>query len=158
MTIRPMTRADAPAVASLSTQLSYDHTPTSLIAERLGSFAPDHGCYVAEQGGAVVGWVEVFGVHMLISARFFAEIGGLVVDMGARRQGVGRSLMVQAEAWAQGHGYSEVRLRSGLHRAEAHEFYQSVGYELAKTSHMFRKVLTPLLLGNNGADQQEGKR
>lgn len=142
MTIRPMTRADAPAVAALCTQLGYHHTSPSLIAERLGSFAPDHGCYVAERGGVVVGWVEVFGVHMLISPCFFAEIGGLVVDAGARRLGTGRALMMQAEAWARAHGYSEVRLRSGLHRAEAHEFYRSIGYELAKTSHMFRKGLT----------------
>jgi len=141
MTVRPMTTADAPAVAALCTQLGYDHTPPTQIAERLESSAPDHGCYVAEQNGAVIGWVEVFGVHMLVSPHFFAEIGGLVVDTGARRQGIGRSLMMQAEAWARAHGYSEVRLRSGLHRAEAHEFYRSIGYELAKTSHMFRKAL-----------------
>jgi len=90
----------------------------------------------------VAGWVEVFGVHMLVSPFFFAEIGGLVVDSGVRRQGVGRSLMTQAETWARAHGYSEVRLRSGLHRAEAHEFYRSIGYELAKTSHMFCKVMS----------------
>ena len=33
--------------------------------------------------------------------------------------------MAQAEAWAQERGYAEVRLRSGLHRTEAHEFYQT---------------------------------
>lgn len=142
MTVRPMTRADAPAVAALCTQLGYDHTPPLLIAERLASPALDHGCYVAERDGVVAGWVEVFGVHMLASPFFFAEIGGLVVDAEARRQGTGRSLMKQAEAWARAHGYSEVRLRSGLHRAEAHEFYRSIGYELAKTSHMFRKVMS----------------
>ena len=141
MTIRPMIAADAPTVAALCTQLGYDQIPPSLIAERLEMFAPDHGCYVAEVGGVVVGWVEVFGVHMLASPRLFAEIGGLVVDSGSRRQGVGRSLMAQAEAWARARGYAEVRLRSGLHRAGAHEFYQSIGYELAKTSHMFRKVI-----------------
>ena len=141
MNIRPMTAADAPAVAALCMQLGYDQTPPSLIAERLGSSASDHGCFVAVRGGAVAGWVEVFGVHMLVSSHFFAEIGGLVVDSGVRRQGVGRSLMTQAETWARARGYSEVRLRSGLYRAEAHEFYQSIGYELAKTSHMFRKVI-----------------
>lgn len=142
MTIRPMTMADAPAVAALGTQLGYEHSLPSLIAERLESFASHHGCYVAERDGVVVGWVEVLGVHMLVSPRFFAEIGGLVVDAGARQQGAGRALMTQAEAWTRAHGYSEVRLRSGLHRAEAHEFYRSIGYESAKTSHMFRKGLT----------------
>ena len=105
------------------------------------SHSPEYGCYVAELGGSVVGWIHVFGVRMLTSPCFFAEIGGLVVDAGARRQGVGRALVSQAEAWARAHGYSEVRLRSGLHRTEAHEFYRGIGYELAKTSHMFRKAL-----------------
>ena len=142
MTIRPMTAADASVVASLSEQLGYPISPT-VIAERLGllSRSPEHGCLVAERDGVVVGWIHVFGFHMLTSPNFFAEVGGLVVDAGARRQGVGRALMSRAEAWAQAHGYSEVRLRSGLPRTGAHAFYQSIGYELTKTSHMFRKVL-----------------
>lgn len=138
-----MTAADAPAVAALSEQLS-EPIPAATICERLASphFSNDHGCYVAEQSGVLLGWVDVFRVHMLISPRFFAEIGGLVVDANARRQGVGRALMAQAEAWAAEHGYAEVRLRSGLHRTDAHEFYRSIGYELTKTSHMFRKVVS----------------
>jgi len=138
-----MTAADAPAVAGLSEQLGYAPLLPALIADRLALFAfsQGHGCYVAERDGRILGWVDVFSVHMLISPHFFAEIGGLVVDTKARRQGVGRALMAQAEAWAREHGYAEVRLRSGLHRTEAHEFYRSIGYELAKTSHMFRKSL-----------------
>lgn len=138
-----MMGADAPAVSLLNAQLS-DPIPAGTIAERLASFhlSEDHGCYIAEQGGVILGWVDVFRVHMLISPRFFAEIGGLVVDTKVRRQGVGRALMAQAEAWAGEHGYAEVRLRSGLHRTDAHEFYESIGYTQAKTSHMFRKSLS----------------
>lgn len=137
-----MSAADAPAVSRLSAQLS-ERIPAAEIAERLALFhsRDDHGCFVAEQNGVVLGWVDVFRVHMLISPRFFAEIGGLVVDVNARRQGVGRALMAQAEAWAREQGYSEVRLRSGLHRTDAHKFYQSLGYQLTKTSHLFRKVI-----------------
>lgn len=140
-----MTTADAPAVAALSAQLGYPVLP-DVLTERLTSIfqEPAHGCFVAEVNGAVVGWVHVFGVFMLTSPQFFAEIGGLVVDTNARRQGIGRVLMSQAEAWVREHGYPEVRLRSGLHRTDAHEFYRSIGYELAKTSHMFRKVLVPV--------------
>ena len=143
LVIRPMTVADAPAVAALSAQLGYPLTP-AVIAERLLFVfqEPSHGCFVAETNGAVAGWVHVFGVFMLSSPQFFAEIGGLVVDTEARRQGIGRALMRQAEVWASEHGFAEVRLRSGLHRTDAHEFYQSLGYELAKTSHMFRKAIS----------------
>jgi GNAT superfamily N-acetyltransferase len=142
--IRPMTSADAPAAASLSEQLGYVPLLPALIADRLASFAfsQDHGCYVAERDEHILGWVDVFSVHMLVSPCFFAEIGGLVVGLAERRQGIGRALVAQAELWAAEHGYTEVRLRSGLHRTDAHEFYQSVGYEIAKTSHMFRKKLS----------------
>ncbi len=137
-----MTATDAAAVAALCAQLGYPVLP-NVITERLSSIfqEPAHGCFVAEVDGAVTGWVHVFGVFMLTSPQFFAEIGGLVVDTKARRRGVGRALMAQAEVWADKHSFAEVRLRSGLHRTDAHEFYHSIGYELAKTSHMFRKVL-----------------
>lgn len=143
LVIRPMTTADAPAAAALSTQLGYPLAAES-IAERLASVfqEPAHGCFVAEANGAVAGWVHVFGVFLLASPQFFAEIGGLVVDTAARRQGVGWALMTQAETWAVQHGFAEVRLRSGLHRTDAHEFYRSIGYELAKTNHMFRKSIS----------------
>ncbi len=59
----------------------------------------------------------------------------------ARRQKVGQTLMERAEVWARDQGYQEVRLRSGLYRSEAHQFYRSVGYTLTKTSHTFRKIL-----------------
>ncbi len=139
-----MTAADAPAVTLLSEQMGYDPLPPEVVAERLERFggSQDHGCFVAERSSSILGWVDVFGVSMLISSQFFAEIGGLVVDTAARRQGVGRALVRQAEIWAGEHGFGEVRLRSGLHRTEAHEFYQSIGYELAKTSHMFRKAIS----------------
>ena len=142
MLIRPMTTADAFAVASLSAQLGYPVSPAT-IAKRLEliSQSADHGFYVAEAGRGVTGWVHIYGVRLLESPQFYAEIGGLVVDTGARRQGIGRALMVQAEAWASEQGFAEVRLRSGLHRTDAHEFYQSIGYALTKTSHLFRKNL-----------------
>ena len=143
MIVRPMTTTDADAVATLSKQLGYPVTP-ALIAERLAliSRRPDNGFFVAERGGgAVVGWVHVYGVPLLESPQLFVEIGGLVVDAGARRQGIGRALMAQAEQWARAHGYFAVHLRSGMHRTEAHEFYQSLGYEITKTSRLFRKAI-----------------
>ena len=51
--------------------------------------------------------------------------------------------MEEAEEWARGNGYREVRLRSGLHRNETHQFYQALRYGLATTIHMFRKELNP---------------
>lgn len=142
MRLRPMTAEDAPAVAALSEQLGYP-TTVAKVRERLAfiTCSPDNSFFAAESGGAVIGWVHVYGVHLLESPRSFAEIGGLVVGAEFRRQGVGRALMEQAERWAQEHSYHEVRLRSGLHRTDAHQFYQAVGYTLTKTAHTFQKAL-----------------
>jgi len=140
--VRPMTAEDADAVATLSGQLGYPMTP-SRIQKRYKMIIhnPDNGLFVAERDGIILGWVHVLGVHYLESPRSFAEIGGLVVDAEFRRQQVGRLLMERAEAWAREQGYQEVRLRSGLHRTEAHQFYQAVGYTLTKTGHTFQKAL-----------------
>lgn len=135
-----MEPADADAVAQLSGQLGYPAAAFQ-ITEKSETLTcrSDNGFFVAEQGGVVIGWVHVCGVHPLMSPSY-AEVGGLVVNEDARRQGIGRALMAEAEAWAQRQSYPDLRLRSGLHRAGAHAFYQSVGYELTKTSHLFRKV------------------
>jgi len=135
-----MESADAEVVARLSGQLGYPMI-ASQIQEQLALITrnPDNGFFVAEQGGLILGWVHVYGVHLLMSPSY-AEVGGLVVAEDARRQGIGRALMAEAESWAQKQPYADVRLRSGLRRVDAHAFYQSIGYELTKTSHMFRKV------------------
>jgi GNAT superfamily N-acetyltransferase len=142
MVIRLMVSADVAEIAALSGQLGY---PMSAVAlqKRYGMISQhgDNGIFVAERGGGLLGWVHVVGVHYLESPHSFAEIGGLVVDMEVRRQRIGQALMEQAEHWAREKGYREVRLRSGLQRTDAHQFYQAVGYTLVKTGHTFRKEI-----------------
>jgi ribosomal protein S18 acetylase RimI-like enzyme len=88
----------------------------------------------------VVGWIHVHAVR-LMEADPRAEIWGLVVDAGHQRQGIGEALMRQAERWAVESGYREVRLRSNVVRAEAHRFYQRLGYQITKTSYTLEKTL-----------------
>lgn len=56
------------------------------------------------------------------------QITLLVVDERARRHGVGRALVAAAEQWARDHGCRRIVVTTALHRAEAHAFYESVGY------------------------------
>jgi GNAT superfamily N-acetyltransferase len=42
---------------------------------------------------------------------------------------VGRALVSTVERWARDQGASRLSLTSGLHRAEAHRFYEHLGYE-----------------------------
>ncbi len=133
---------DASALADLCTQLGYP-TGTDEVAKRLSVLErrDDTVIYVAETAdGQVIGWVQACLTHLLIVPRH-AEIGGLVVDEGWRGRGVGRQLMAAAEQWARQQGCAELRLRSNITRAEAHRFYEALGYRRIKTSLTFQKEL-----------------
>ncbi len=140
--IRAAGEGDAERIATLSEQLGYP-TDAEAMLKRLRAIGrrPDHGVFVAEAEGNVVGWVHVYAVAALESPAH-AEIGGLVVDEAHRGRGIGRALMERAEAWARDMGLGAVRLRSNVIRAEAHAFYERIGYAQVKTQKVFAKALT----------------
>ncbi len=140
--VRPMTTGDSETVADLACQLGYPSTRAEIERRfRAIDGNPDSQVLVAEDaGGAVLGWIHVFGNHLLESEGE-AEVGGLVVDSGARGQGVGKRLMEAAEAWAREHGYLRVCVRSNKIRLETHKFYLHLGYTILKSQYKFRKPL-----------------
>jgi len=87
---------------------------------------------------AVAGWVYIFGAHRL-QTEPFAEIGGLIVDGAQRSKGIGTALMRAAESWAAARGYARVLVRSNVIRAEAHEFYERLGFSRFKSQAIFSK-------------------
>jgi GNAT superfamily N-acetyltransferase len=125
----------------LCQQLGYPASQEE-VQRRLNQIQQDdqHTVCGAELSGHVVGWVHVYVCQLLV-ADPQAEIGGLVVDEGHRRRGVGRLLMQQAEQWAREKGCWAVYLRSNVVREGAHAFYEGIGYSSAKTSMAFRKAL-----------------
>ncbi len=68
-------------------------------------------------------------------------VQAIVVAAAERRQGIGKRLMEAAESWAAGRGYHSVSLYSQTLRAEAHRFYDRLGYERVATSHLFRRAI-----------------
>jgi len=144
MVIRAMLEADLPDVTALCAQLGYPATPEQ-VARRCYLIAQDPtptALFVAQaQRGRAIGFVFVRGV-VLIEADPHAEVWGLVVDADHRREGIGAALMQRAEMWAREHDYATLSLRSNITRADAHQFYQRIGYEISKTSCVFRKSLT----------------
>ena len=137
-----MTLADACPVAALCGQLGYLATAAE-VGQRFGILhnnQSDHGLFVAQsdEGALLAGFVHVYIERLLVSDPY-AEIGALVVDANVRGRGIGRTLIVAAEQWARTQGCSEVRVRSGSARVEAHAFYQRAGYAFVKTQHRFRK-------------------
>jgi len=142
MRIRPMTAADAPLVADLTTQLGY---PTSVgeTTERLAALherPTEHAALVADEDGRALGWIHVALVTSLESG-LKANLGGLVVDEGHRSSGLGAELLAAAEAWAREHGAQVMLVRSRVARERAHRFYERQGYDVVKTSHVFEKRL-----------------
>jgi predicted N-acetyltransferase YhbS len=141
VSIRVASQSDAADVARLTKQLGYDLTEKDA-ADRLSRILPrdDQRFFVADIGGRAAGWVHVVLVEH-VDAEAFALIGGLVVDSGHRRSGVGRALMDRAEKWARERGCSMVRLSSTVTRTAAHRFYETIGYVKIKTQHSFIKPL-----------------
>lgn len=141
MTVRPPRPGDDEAIARLAGQLGYASTALD-VSRRLERLRGEGraAVFVAEEDGAVTGWMHVFGVHN-VESDAFAEIGGLVVDESARGHGVGAALVAAAEEWAVQAGYPALRVRSNVVRAEAHRFYERRGFARLKTQAVFGKDL-----------------
>ena len=140
--IRSMSLEDAEQVAALAAELGYPSTRAQ-IESRFRGIQDNRDSQVlvaADSGGQVLGWLHIFGLH-LIESEGAAEVGGLVVDSRARARGIGRALMEAAEAWARERGYTRLTLRSNTIRTEAHRFYQDLGYTIVKSQHKFQKPL-----------------
>jgi len=142
MGVRSMRLPDARRVADLATQLGYPSTEGQ-IAWRFEALAADPGSaiFVAEDpSGRLVGWTHVI-LQAFLESDPYAEIAGLVVDSGARRQGAGRALVSAAEAWARERGCATLRVRSNMLRPESRSFYEGVGFAVIKTQHVYEKPL-----------------
>lgn len=140
--LRAATAADADTLALLSGELGYAADAATLAARlALLLAAPQqHFVGVAEQDGAVCGWIHAF-VRPLLQSDTMLEIGGLVVASRCRGQGIGAALLAACESWALAQGLACVTLRSNSTRLDAHRFYQCHGYRHVKTSLTLRKTL-----------------
>jgi GNAT superfamily N-acetyltransferase len=138
--VRDATAADAGAVASLMTALGYPASG-ALAAERLAAFGadPSSRVQVAEREGEVVGLVATHVVPRLDGDLVACRVVDIVVAAGARRAGIGRTLIRAAEAEAKRHGCRRLDLSSGDWRSEAHAFYEALGFE--RSALAFRKRL-----------------
>jgi GNAT superfamily N-acetyltransferase len=140
--IRIAVFTDAPRLAELSGVLGYP-VPGSILAERLATLAArsDDTVLVAELcTGEIIGWVHGSEQELLQTGRR-CEILGLVVDAAHRGKGVGRELVRAVERWARGRGLEQIAVRSATQRAEAHPFYERLGYVCVKTQRAYRKQL-----------------
>jgi GNAT superfamily N-acetyltransferase len=127
--IRDAEDRDAPAIASLCAQLGYP-TPAEAVGPRIDRVRADGQArvVVAVVEDAALGFATV---HLRSTINHEAPIGQLtllVVDEQARGQGIGRMLVAESEAWARGRGCKRFVVTTALRRADAHTFYERLGY------------------------------
>ena len=139
--IRPATADDLPAIQFLLRQLGYDLTTEETQHRFLVvASAPGHCLLVAACDGRAAGLLHAYARPALDKPPE-AIVQALVVDADARSSGIGAMLMAAAEAWAREQGFASVALASGIHRNDAHAFYEAIGYARFATSHLFRRTL-----------------
>jgi GNAT superfamily N-acetyltransferase len=140
--VRDMLPDDLKAVCDLNVQLGYSGTEEQIRLRFQGIRQHEgQGLYAALLGQRVVGWLHVQSHHSLDSEPY-AEIRGLVVNRKDRRRGVGRALVGRAREWAKERRHQTLRVRSNVQREEAHPFYLTLGFQVAKTQHTYTLDVT----------------
>ena len=141
MTIRRAVLADAAEIARLSGELGYPLTADAMRARLAALLSSEqHHIAVAASDGRLLGCMHVEH-RVSLEGGDRAELMALVVDSTVRRRGLGRELVAAAEQWALARGLDSLTIRSNVARELSHPFYESLGYERAKTQHVYRKPL-----------------
>jgi aminoglycoside 6'-N-acetyltransferase I len=100
--------------------------------------------FVAEESGAIVGFVEV-GLRSTADgcdwARAVGYIEGWYVAESHRRRGVGAQLIAAAENWAREQGCTEMASDTQIDNTQSLQAHLHLGYEIAERSILFRKSL-----------------
>ena len=139
LSIRDATAADAEALADLFVELGYPVTSTEVLARLQPLTGAGRPPLVAVRDGAVVGLLTRSVMHVLHRPGPVGRVSTLVVTERARGQGIGAALMAAAEARLKQQGCILIEVTSNMRRAEAHTFYERLGYE--RTSYRFAKPL-----------------
>jgi ribosomal protein S18 acetylase RimI-like enzyme len=121
---------DAAAIAALLDELGYP-TTAEQAAERLARIVADPStvAYVAEVEGEVAGLGALHAQNLVERDECGCEVAALVVGERFRRRGIGELLMRAIEDEARARGARYVVLNTAHRRADAHAFYEALGYE-----------------------------
>jgi GNAT superfamily N-acetyltransferase len=137
-TIRHATLDDAAAAAELLDVLGYPATHAQVEARIAGASASaGTAIFVAEVSDLVVGLASFHRIPLFHEDGHLGRITSFVVAPPLRKRGVGRQLIAAVEEYAWGHGCRRVEITSGDHRADAHSFYERLGY--AQESRRYQK-------------------
>jgi GNAT superfamily N-acetyltransferase len=130
VTIREATVDDAAAVAALLGQLDYPASPAQA-AERLERIDADPTTWVflAEADSELAGLGALHVQNLVERDEPGCQVAALVVGQRFRRRGIGELLMQRLEGEARRRGGKVMALNTAHRRADAHAFYEALGYE-----------------------------
>ncbi len=138
--IREIQESDYADVVLLWNNDLGSHTVTAEnISERLERQNKDENykTLVALFENKVVGCITMVQTMALEYEVGYLEINGLVVQESFQQKGIGTKLLNHAENYASEKGLSYLILNCGFQRTNAHEFYESKGFD--KLSYCFTK-------------------
>ena len=104
-------------------------------AEQLTAVAEAQGntlLIARDDHGAIVGTLTL--MILLTPGATFGFVEDVVVDAGARRQGIGEALVRECLRLAAEQGARRIELHSGNHRPDAIRLYQRVGFKKFETN------------------------
>jgi predicted N-acetyltransferase YhbS len=127
--IRAANPGDGTAIAGLIAQLGYQATEAE-VARRLAQMeAEERLVLLAELDGAVIGCLSTSIMRVLHRPAPVGRISMMVVDEPLRGRGIGATLVRAAEDALRARGCYMVEVTSHVRRADAHRFYERLGYE-----------------------------
>ncbi|MBN2002861.1 MAG: GNAT family N-acetyltransferase [Anaerolineae bacterium] len=142
MIIRLATFDDVPQLSILAGQLGYASTEEEVgcrLAELIQQ-SNDAVWVAARPDSNVVGWIHIALQRSLLHEPVLM-VEGLIINQSYRGMGIGRRLLTHAEQWGEARGCEAICVKSNIIRAEAHKFYEHLGYQNVKTQCVFYKSL-----------------
>lgn len=132
MEIRNMMRTDLPQLAVLYQQFWNEHSDLLLMQNQFDKLSKDERYILLSAVmddklvGSVMGVVcqELYG-----NCKPFLVLENMVVDQGARRKGIGKSLLSRLEEIAKSRYCAQIILVTELERADACLFYEACGFQ-----------------------------
>ena len=140
LNVRRATVADEFALFALVSRFPTPTPPTREVfafALRLKLKDPDGFIAVAVSDGSLVGYVAGDAHEAFYAGGKVAWVDEILVTEDSRRQGIGRALMAEFEAWAEN---GRCRL-VGLATTGAASFYEELGFETS--AGYFKRYLRP---------------
>jgi len=141
--IRVLEKNDYEAIFNLiHNELGYDDSNIGDVYNRLETIQNhiNHQTFVAVYDNRIIGFI---GLCKGIAYEFngeYMQIIALAVDNKYQGNGIGTQLIDIAEQYAKKGNIVKIGLNSGLHRENAHNFYEHRGY--VKKGYSFKKSLS----------------